>query len=807
MSKNKRPNHQKISPVIPGAAIGIGATAATLAETQDHTPDHSHLLIKDQPINEIPIILSHNANTYTGSGTIHTLSNQQLTITDTLNKTPTRGFELDLYKHDGDYIVNHADGESGTAIVDPFTSNPVTLDKSISEIDGWLSKPENADEVIIVKLSHNFGEQGSRTQENYEDMMAANDIIASHFGNKIYTPEEQQIFYQEHGRWPTIEEMSGNGNQVIIMTTKEGVISDEYLSNGDTLGAFTQEQLEQSFQLYGGENRSAGGTFIRGLDIDYTPENINTEDFDKMVEDGGIISLDQITEHDPRFVHPDKRDELIWDPDITIGGEHIYIADKHASSALMGVGTSIAVGAGSFTIANSISKAFENENFIKSTPKNLRSIIQNISREDLEKESLEFNNENINKYAKKELKSQIRDNTLQPGIFGTLAVATSILLAGVLFPAFFGEFSIAAFGTLGLGLSSTMISSKVNQDRVNTLAEKALEQDEFQELVNNKTSELKANKPNSLAGEASQSKNNNLANTSKTLLGVGLATRISSLAKYTVPSVGIAAVSAISALSAIGIIIGSMVNYKQRQKAYESPEQNVKNILEKHSSNDYEEFISNNKSEICKKINIDHNTKTSKVILELGNNHPAISKEYMRQFQKQNVTKKLDNFAKKNGTTLNRENCPDILRKYIKKESGESARKDTLSSGITNSLFLSLSIFSLGTVFSAVSGIITLMSLSTMVVGTATTAVLASRERTKFQKQMNDIDKTNPNIDFYFNGITSQLFENIKKTTHNQEKNLHYFIDKYPSKKEKFSTHAERLTNERELSKPLLHKR
>ena len=51
MSKNKRPNHQKNSPVIPGAAIGKRATAATLAETQDHTPDHSHLLIKDQPIN------------------------------------------------------------------------------------------------------------------------------------------------------------------------------------------------------------------------------------------------------------------------------------------------------------------------------------------------------------------------------------------------------------------------------------------------------------------------------------------------------------------------------------------------------------------------------------------------------------------------------------------------------------------------------------------------------------------------------------------------------------------------------------
>ena len=68
------------------ATSGATLTAAALAVDKNYNPDnHAHLLVRDRPINEIPIIMQHNSNTYYGSGTLLPTSNQELDITATLN--------------------------------------------------------------------------------------------------------------------------------------------------------------------------------------------------------------------------------------------------------------------------------------------------------------------------------------------------------------------------------------------------------------------------------------------------------------------------------------------------------------------------------------------------------------------------------------------------------------------------------------------------------------------------------------------------------------------------------------------------
>ena len=185
MSKRIKNINKKLGYGAAGLGLASGATIGTLATTQNHTPDYSHLLVKDKAINEIPIIMAHNANTYPSSGTVPIWSNQSLNITDTLDKTPTRGFELDIYKHNGNYIINHSDGTN--PIIDYNVSKPVTLEDSLNQIDTWLQKPENADEMIFIKLQNELN--------NPNDVNNINQMIADKFGDRIFTPTEYNGSY------------------------------------------------------------------------------------------------------------------------------------------------------------------------------------------------------------------------------------------------------------------------------------------------------------------------------------------------------------------------------------------------------------------------------------------------------------------------------------------------------------------------------------------------------------------------------------------------------------------------------------
>ena len=140
MKRNKKHDLNKLQESsILGAAIATsavsGAVTVIVAEHQSREVDkkyYSHWLSdqeRNKPLNERQWIQGHNTGTEYGSGTILIAQNQNLSVSELLEETPTRSFEIKIHAHEGEFIINHG------GIIDPLVSDPLSLSDYNAQVD------------------------------------------------------------------------------------------------------------------------------------------------------------------------------------------------------------------------------------------------------------------------------------------------------------------------------------------------------------------------------------------------------------------------------------------------------------------------------------------------------------------------------------------------------------------------------------------------------------------------------------------------------------------------------------------------
>jgi hypothetical protein len=550
-----------------GAAIGTGVGAASAQQSSpDVQKDFAHLLIRDRPINSIPTMVMHNAGTEAGSGTFYVASNNSMGIAEALDKTPVRGFELDLHMHEGEIIVNHG------GVVD--VSGGRSLDDNLAPIGDWLNRPENKNQIVYLTI-----ESKLKSQNNQQ----AFSILQNRFGSKIYTKAELESFSSTHnGRWPTADELTANGPRVVILDSLNGNVFPGY--------SFEEKNFSPSL-----EDRTIIGSL--GSDINSQPDFLSTDDVDAAVKRGGIIKIDQVSENDPRFYRPEDRDKLALRPDISVGGL-FYVSDTTATSALFGFGVGASSASGLFGLFNLFEQTRQNSKFLTYTKEHFGEVVSNLelghillarkARGILNPEELAkpVTADEIKALARDTLRQTITKRTIQPGAMVTLALSGSMLSLAMLFPPFFIIFAIMSLVFLATGTIATTAATIFNRNKLEKNSDAAEQDIAVHNAAISKSAELSAQIKD-------DSKNTNLdieKYTSDPLLAHNLekagyvlaagtvAARISSMAKYTMPLVGQVAWGVSSGIMAGGAALQSVKNYLDRQKLFKSPADLIKKL-------------------------------------------------------------------------------------------------------------------------------------------------------------------------------------------------------------------------------------
>lgn len=343
----KKASTQKRAGVIStgaGVAVAVASPFALKSSSVDMQRYFSHLLVKDRPINEIPIVIAHNTNTYMGSGTLPIASNQTMGITELLNTTPVRGFELDVWEHQGECVINHG------GKFDPLVSKPATLDSALTEINAWLDKPENKNEVVFVCF------------ERHVKPVQLDSHINNAFGESHVTEinghieninGEKMVCLNEDTMNSSIEKLVSQGHRVVQIP-----LARDYIVN---------------------EGRTSLGALLRGIHPEVV-NPINTEEMDTLVNSGKgtFIKLDQITPNDPRFFTPRDREILGLKPSVSLLHDSVYLGKGNLSAAFWGGGAGLASGGIIFAFSSGLLQAYNNYRFFKRFPTEAENILKEI---------------------------------------------------------------------------------------------------------------------------------------------------------------------------------------------------------------------------------------------------------------------------------------------------------------------------------------------------------------------------------------------------------------------------------------------
>lgn len=148
-------------------------------------------LMADRPVNEVAWLSAHNAFNNLADG--YTLANHIYSLSDQL-AMGARHFMLDIYWHNDEVRLCH--GVCGP--------RHRFFYHALRELDFWLRQPDNAQEVILLRL------------EAYVDDSQAermNTMLALIFGTRLFTPAEKAPDV-----WPSLNELRALGKQVIIFS-------------------------------------------------------------------------------------------------------------------------------------------------------------------------------------------------------------------------------------------------------------------------------------------------------------------------------------------------------------------------------------------------------------------------------------------------------------------------------------------------------------------------------------------------------------------------------------------------------------
>jgi len=152
-------------------------------------------LQKDLPINQISLLAPHNSFNNKKDG--YLFPNQIYSITDQF-EMGARMVDLDVHWFAGQLRLCH--GSNKHLLCSPF-DRPYF--NGIEEINLWLRKKENKDEVIIIDYEKKYGDK-----EEFAVL-----ALEHHFGNLLLTHDD----FDSNIKWPSLTELRKMGKRVITV--------------------------------------------------------------------------------------------------------------------------------------------------------------------------------------------------------------------------------------------------------------------------------------------------------------------------------------------------------------------------------------------------------------------------------------------------------------------------------------------------------------------------------------------------------------------------------------------------------------
>ena len=757
--------------LLAGAVAGAVASGASVAAASARQPPHDpgmfdHISPKDVPINEIKIFAAHNTEAVSRKGSLPLLAtNQTMDLKDILDKTPIRGFDLDLHEHNGEIVINHGGYFDSTVSDD----NIPKLDNVLETMNNWLDKPGNHDEVLFL----NF--------ENREDLPWG--ALNNAFGhNTVLGYREYWNMWFKRWRAPTIEEVRAAGFKVVDFN------HNRFIEAGTGETGFRYEHIESVW-----EDRTLAEHVIDvdaqtgDLKTSEIAPHITTDQIDEIMNSPGgkWISLDQVSPDDPRFFKPEDRDNLALNPDLKLMGL-FYESDEAFQSALLGFGTATATATAALALAGGAYRGFLNEKKIRNQDKlmpdhlkamELTAILQKRKNSKQhagkplgEKVTLE---EVKNLYKQNQLKAMTKD-TIMAGASATVSLTGSALALGMLFPPLMPAFGGVSAGVAATGTVATILATVGNRKRLGKAIDEAFQNPGVLKALQKRVDamNLEIEQCAKSSGDVDEllsimvsdrEKGERLLKASTVMLSTTLVARASGMSKYGMPALGTAAMGVGATMTGVLVALSAVMNFRDRHSKLQNLSQTTSEVLRPDygrkqrkklglfGDTAFQRFLKKNRTEVIKDLGLKPGCSNKEIsfAFSLPGNETKLE-YYLRSFAKKEWLKDLTVFANKQKT---RQNFAEVrkdpkalkalLKKYAIKRVGDFAHNDTFAAGRSGTLKLALIGAFSGIFFLPILGV----AAGILGIGLGVSKAVAVHERKVFTKKLTDLMDNGPGED------------------------------------------------------------
>ena len=751
-----------------GGGIISGASVATASVLQpDHDPEKfDHITPKDVPISDIKIFAAHNVEAMVGKGSLPFLAtNQSMNLEDMLDKTPIRGFDLDLHYHNGEVVINHGGVFDSTVSDDSIPK----LDEVLDTMNDWLDEPENQDEVLFL----NFENRGKLPPDALEDAFGDDAIL----GFKEYNEMVSDL-----GRAPTIEEIRAEGFKVVDFD------HNRFFEAGSGETGFSNMVIDSVWEdrtiL---ENGKDADLEVGEFSTEDIAPHITTEQIDQMMETPGgqWISLDQVSANDPRFFKPEDRDELALHPDLKLMGL-FYNSDEDFQSALLGFGTATAGATAALALAGSAYQGFLNEKKIRHQDKLMPAHLKAMELSEIlqkRKKSKKHKDRPLDEkitleevkslYKKKQIKTITKD-TLMSGASATVSLSGSALALGMIFPPLMPAFGGVSAGIAGTGTVATIAATAGNRKRLGQAVDEAFEDPGISKALQKRVDAMnkeieQCQKSGDDVDEllsrmvSDREQGQRLLTASTVFLGSSLVARASGMSKYGMPALGTAAMGVGASITGVLVALSATMNYRNRHSKLKNLSQTTTEVLRPDygrkqkrklglfGDTAFQRFLKKNRTEVMRDLGLKQGCTNKEISFAFALPANEIKLEYyLRRFAQKEWLKDLSAFANKQ---IPRQNFDEVrkdpkalknlLKRYAVKRVGDFAHNDTFSEGRSGTLKLTLIGAFCGIFFLPMLGV----AAGVLGVGLGVSKTVAVHERDVFSKKLMDLMENDPGED------------------------------------------------------------